>query len=73
MAPQKKFPTETETQQLKQEGFSQEQIAGLIALKALYMKGIYDEVNPERERESLFAGSISRAACKARRILDVTA
>jgi hypothetical protein len=50
MAPQKKFPTETETQQLEQEGFSQEQIAGLIALKALYTKGIYDEVDPERER-----------------------
>jgi hypothetical protein len=50
MAPQKKFPIETETQQLKQEGFSQEQIAGLIALKALYTKGLYHEVDPERER-----------------------
>ena len=51
MAPQKKFPTETETQQLEQEGFSQEQIAGLIALKALYTKGLYHEVDPERERQ----------------------
>ncbi len=50
MAPQKKFPIETETQQLEQEGFSQEQIAGLIALKALYTKGLYHEVDPERER-----------------------
>jgi hypothetical protein len=51
MAPQKKFPTETETQQLEQEGFSQEQIAGLIVLKALYTKGLYHEVDPERERQ----------------------
>ena len=50
MAPKKKFRTETETQQLEQEGFSQEQIADLVALKALYTKGLYNDVDPERER-----------------------
>ena len=48
MAPQKSFPTETETQQLEQEGFSDEQIAGLLALKALYTQGIYHEDDPQR-------------------------
>ena len=50
MAPKKKFRTETETQQLEQEGFSQEQIDSLLALKGLYTKGLYYEVDPERER-----------------------
>jgi hypothetical protein len=50
MALQKKFPTETEASQLEQEGFSQEQIDSLLALKALYTKGLYHEVDPERER-----------------------
>jgi len=50
VAPREKFPTETKVQQLEQEGFSQEQIAGLIALKALYTKGLYHEVDPERGR-----------------------
>ena len=40
MAPRKKFPTETEMQQLEQEGFSYDQIAGLFTLKALYTQGV---------------------------------
>ena len=52
MAPQKKFPTETETQQLEQEGFSQDQITGLLALRALYTQGVYQqEDDPERNRQ----------------------
>ena len=51
MAPQQSFPTETETQQLEQEGFSDEQIAGLLALRALYTQGIYHEDDPQRNRQ----------------------
>ena len=51
MAPQKGFPTGTETQQLEQEGFSDEQIAGLFTIKALYTQGIYHEDDPERNRQ----------------------
>ena len=51
MAPREKFPTETEVQQLEQEGFSQEQIAGLLALRALYTQGVYHEDDPERKRQ----------------------
>jgi hypothetical protein len=51
MAPQKKFPTETETQQLEQEGFTPDQIADLFTLKALYNHGIYHEDDPERNRQ----------------------
>jgi hypothetical protein len=51
MAPRKKFPTETETQQLEQEGFSYDQIAGLFTLKSLYTQGVYHEDDPERNRQ----------------------
>ena len=51
MAAQKRFPTGTETQQLEQEGFSHDQIAGLFTLKALYTGGIYHEDDPERKRQ----------------------
>ena len=51
MAPQKRFPTGTETQQLEQEGFSHDQIADLLALKALYNQGIYHEDDPDRNRQ----------------------
>jgi hypothetical protein len=50
MAPRKKYPTATEVQQLEQEGFSADQIANLIALRALYTQGVFHEVDPERER-----------------------
>jgi hypothetical protein len=52
MAPRKKFPTETEMQQLEQEGFSQDQITGLLALRALYTQGVYQqEDDPERNHQ----------------------
>ena len=51
MAPQKRFSTDTETQQLEQEGFSHDQITGLFTLKALYSRGIYSEDDPERKRQ----------------------
>jgi hypothetical protein len=51
MASQKRFSTETETQQLEQEGFSRDQIAGLFTLKALYNLGVYHEDDPERNRQ----------------------
>ena len=51
MAPGKKFPTETDMQQLEQEGFSHDQIAGLLTLRALYTQGVYQEDDPERNRQ----------------------
>jgi hypothetical protein len=51
MAPKEKFPTETEANQLEQEGFSQEQIDNLLALRALYTHGVYQEDEPERKRK----------------------
>ena len=51
MAPKEKFPTETEVQHLEQEGFSQEQIDGLLALKALYNQGVSQEDDPQRKRQ----------------------
>ncbi len=51
MAPREKFPTETKVQQLEQEGFSQEQIDSLLALRALYTYGVYHEDDPERNRQ----------------------
>jgi len=50
MAPKKKYPTETEANQLEKVGFSHEQIDSLLALKALYTKGLFYEVDPEHER-----------------------
>ena len=52
MAPREKFPTETQVQQLEQEGFSREQIDSLLALRALYTRGAYHEVDPERKRQA---------------------
>jgi hypothetical protein len=51
MAPKEKFSTETEAQQLEQEGFSQEQIDSLLALRALYAQGVYQEDDPQRKRQ----------------------
>ena len=50
MAPKEKFPTETEVNQIEQEGFSQEQIDSLLALRDLYTQGFFHEADPERER-----------------------
>jgi hypothetical protein len=51
MAPREKFSTEMKVQQLEQEGFSQEQICSLLALRALYTYGAYHEDDPERNRQ----------------------
>ena len=37
------FPTMTDVQQLEHKGFSSEQIAGLLRVKAFYQRGIYHE------------------------------
>jgi hypothetical protein len=52
MATRKHYPTEAEVQQLEQEGFSREQITGLLALRSLSTQGAYHEVDPERERQA---------------------
>ena len=53
------FPTmkdqpawEADNRQLEQVGFSREQIAGLVRVKALYQQGIYNEANPEHKRQA---------------------
>src|SRR6266487_2401234 len=51
MAPKEKFSTETQVQQLKQEGFSQEQIDRLLALRALSTQGGSHEEDPQRKRQ----------------------
>ena len=51
MASREKFPGETKVQQLEQEGFAQEQIDSLLALRALYTHGVYHEDDPERNRQ----------------------
>ncbi len=43
---------EAGNRQLEQVGFSREQIAGLVRVKALYQRGGYDEVNPEHKRQA---------------------
>ena len=45
------FPTMTDVQQLEQVGFSREQLAGLVRVKALYQRGAYHEANPEHKRQ----------------------
>ena len=50
MATQEPFPTITNDQQSKLDGFSHEQIAALFKVKALYQQGTYHEANPEHKR-----------------------
>ena len=54
---QEHFPTmtdhpawEADKRQLEHVGFSSEQIAGLLSIKALYQRGAYHEDNPEHKR-----------------------
>ena len=47
---QEQFPIMTDVQQLEHVGFSSEQIAGLLRVKALYQRGIYDETDSEQNR-----------------------
>jgi hypothetical protein len=51
IAPRTTFPTEEEVQNLQQAGFSHDQIAGLLTLRALNIQGAYDEDDPERKRQ----------------------
>lgn len=44
------YPTTMDVRQLEHLGFSHEQIAGLLSLKALYQRGIYHEANAEHKR-----------------------
>jgi hypothetical protein len=46
------LPTITDVRQLEQVGFSSEQIAGLLTVKALYQRGAYHEGNPEYKRQA---------------------
>ena len=47
---QKQFSTMTEFRNLEHVGFSREQIASLLRIKALYKRGAYHEVSPEYKR-----------------------
>ena len=44
------FPIMTEVRNLEHVGFSGEQIASLLSIKALYQQGAYHEVTPEYRR-----------------------
>ncbi len=44
------LPTMTDVRQLEHVGFSRDQIAGLLRVKALYQQGAYHEANPEHKR-----------------------
>jgi hypothetical protein len=46
------FPTMTDVGQLKQVGFSHEQIAALQRVKALYQRGAYHEAEPSHKRQA---------------------
>ena len=53
------FPTKTDhpaweadNRQLEHVGFSREQIVGLVRVKALNKRGIYNEANPEHKRQA---------------------
>ena len=49
----KDYPAwEAGKRKLEQLGFSCEQIAGLVRVKALYKRGAYHETNPEHKRQA---------------------
>jgi len=45
-------PAMNDVRQLEQLGFSREQIAGLVRVKALYQRGAYHEANPDHNRQA---------------------
>jgi hypothetical protein len=47
---QEQLPTMIEVRNLKHVGFSSEQIASLLRIKALYQRGAYHEATPEYKR-----------------------
>lgn len=50
---QEPFRLSTEDiQRLEQMGFSRDQIAGLIRVKALYQRGAFHEINSEYKRQA---------------------
>ncbi len=46
------FPTMLDIRQLEQMGFSSNQIAGLLRVKALYRRGAYCEAEPSHKRQA---------------------
>jgi hypothetical protein len=46
------LPNTKDVRQLEQVGFSSEQIAGLVRVKALYQRGAYHEANAEHKRQA---------------------
>ena len=63
---QEQFPTTMGVQQLEYVGFSSEQIASLLSIKALYQQGAYQEATPEYKRLAFVRWLYSRVACKAK-------
>ncbi|HKF36372.1 MAG TPA: hypothetical protein VKB35_05675, partial [Ktedonobacteraceae bacterium] len=47
---QESFSVMTDIWQLEQGGFSSDEIAGLLKVKALYQRGAYDETDSEQNR-----------------------
>lgn len=47
---QESFSVMTDIWQLEQVGFSSDQIAGLLKIKALYQRGVYEEADSEQKR-----------------------
>jgi hypothetical protein len=45
-------PAMMDVRQLEQLGFSREQIAGLVGVKALYQRGAYHEATPDHNRQA---------------------
>ena len=48
---QEQFPIMTDVQQLEHVGFSSEQIAGFLRVKALYQRRVYHEDEPSHKRQ----------------------
>jgi hypothetical protein len=46
------FPTMTDVRQLEHVGFSSEQIAGLVRVKALYQREANHKAGPEHKRQA---------------------
>jgi hypothetical protein len=46
------FPPMLDIRQLEQMGFSSDQIAGLLRVKALYQRGTYYEAEPSHKRQA---------------------
>ncbi len=47
---EEQLPTMIEVRNLEHVGFSSEQIASLLSIKALYQRGAYHEASPEYKR-----------------------